>query len=546
MLRTIVPSESSQRWKQLLILDENHVSNSWYISREQQASGDDPFDCEDLKVLPLPDAIERILQSKILEWENLDSRLIAHACPDISIDECQNAAPLKGRGSNNRKPKPIRKRVHVETLDKNDDDYDISIRDLIDRMEEEEEENNEDGGDYCGLQWGWHANRIRLPDGFDYMCKRTDPPTAPSQPHKKRRQVLNIDDPLGLPLDYETELWKLFKSVPVEEDIEKSTMDGCLCKNSLEVKEEIEQGFKDYTRMDAHALGRLRKKERHNWPSGGGTQLQQQRNHHSHFEGVTVRVECWRRLLKRGSSSDPDRLEMEFCGEQTLLDVHKAIVTCANDQLFTKGMMKDAISSERSIDSSGIFMIENTFYTAGSVDYYTPIKEWLDHTASKSRTRQKGILYRRYKCLGLSSDTISSKLMKETRLDTLSFRLGVRYYHSFHGDCETSIFFTDVRTRLNNEPLQFRHYPLFHDIWCPDGPLVFCRGCEKSPATIVTIEDEMTDGGPTHLCPSCHYKIHYTKDGSKLTYNNFRVFPHKLTTFRNDFQHSKSSVDELF
>jgi hypothetical protein len=222
-----------------------------------------------------------------------------------------------------------------------------------------------------------------------------------------------------------------------------------------------------------------------------------------------------------------------------LLDLHNAVVECANDQLFTKGMMKEAISSQSRIESSGIFMIENSFYTTGDVDYYTLIKNWLDQDISgetnQGKKRRGGKHVSRYEYLGLSSDKISVKLMKDTRLDSLSFRLGVRYYYSFHGDCDISIFFTDVRARLKNERLQRRHYPLFHDIWTSPGPLAFCQGCEKAPASVVTIEDELTDGGPTYLCLSCHYRIHYTKDGSKLTYNNFRVFPHNIITFRKDF-----------
>jgi hypothetical protein len=143
-------------------------------------------------------------------------------------------------------------------------------------------------------------------------------------------------------------------------------------------------------------------------------------------------------------------------------------------------------------------------------------------------------------------DKISSKLMKETRLDSLSFRFGVRYYYSFHGNCEMSIFFTDVRARLKYERLQLRHYPLYHDIFTQSGPLAFCQGCDKKAASVVTLQDEMTDGGPTYLCSSCHYRIHYTRDGSKLVYNNFFIFPHLIVSFCKDYQHSKSSVDELF
>ena len=39
-------------------------------------------------------------------------------------------------------------------------------------------------GDYAGLNWGWHAHRIRLPDFFDYTCRGEppQPPTTDEQP----------------------------------------------------------------------------------------------------------------------------------------------------------------------------------------------------------------------------------------------------------------------------------------------------------------------------------------------------------------------------
>jgi hypothetical protein len=619
MIRNIIPQESGQKWKLILDLYEQKINNPLDIPRSASlASNDDPFDCQDLIVPVLSAAVDRILVDKIAKWEELDSRLVnnqnhpvgdhdshansnliernllqhhyfsqhssgptvdhsllAPSCDDFDVNPSVATDHLQGRGARQRKPKVQRQSHHMrEQRDPQlDDDEDIFLKDTV--------ENNDAGGDYAGLDWGWHANRIRLPDGFDYACRRTSPP-APfthANLNPKRRQVFNIEDPLGPALDYESELWKIFQSTPVEEDIEKHIMEGCLCKKTLHVKREIEEGIRDYTRMDAHALGRMRKKERHAWPTGGGVRKPDPaltdfvpHNIHNNFGGVNIRVECWRRLLKRGSSIDADRLEIEFCGEQTLLDLHEAILTCANDQLFIKGMAMDhrrnipgqepnTVEIETSPKSCGLFFIENTFYTTGDTDYHTPIINWLERTSSstgerivdttesaeqlvRQKTPKRSKRASRYEYLGLSSDQISTKFMKDTRLDSLSFRIGVRYAYFFHGDCEISIFFTDVRLRLNDELLQTRHYPLFHDIWTSSGPLDFCEGCEKAPATVVTMEDELTDGGPTFLCIGCHHRIHYTRDGSNLLYNNFRVFPLHVIQFQKDFRDKSSATNE--
>ena len=97
MIRTSYPSQSGKLWKQLLHFHEQHVSNTLDVCRELTTG--DPFDCEDLTIPPLPDTIEKTLEEKVTEWENLDSRLMAHSCPsneNTSIPEgsLSNICPL--------------------------------------------------------------------------------------------------------------------------------------------------------------------------------------------------------------------------------------------------------------------------------------------------------------------------------------------------------------------------------------------------------------------------------------------------------------------
>ena len=51
-------------------------------------------------------------------------------------------------------------------------------------------------------------------------------------------------------------------------------------------------------------------------------------------EATTIRLECWKRQLKRGSSPDGNRLVLELLGTQTLQDVHDVIVELSHDDLW--------------------------------------------------------------------------------------------------------------------------------------------------------------------------------------------------------------------
>jgi hypothetical protein len=58
-----------------------------------------------------------------------------------------------------------------------------------------------------------------------------------------------------------------------------------------------------------------------------------------------------------------------------------------------------------------------------------------------------------------------------------------------------------------------------------------CVGCHHSHAVVVTIEDELADGGPTPFCQECFRLLHFdgeknsSTNDEKLRYNNFKVVP---------------------
>ena len=125
-------------------------------------------------------------------------------------------------------------------------------------------------------------SRISLPLNFDY---ETQSSSLPSDENENDEKVLCLTDP-SVHLSYSSELWKIFASVPTEEEIKIPR----IIPHVSALKKEIEEAIKEYTRVDCHALSRLRMRSLNHFPSDG--------------EGDIVRVECWNRMLKRGSSPD--------------------------------------------------------------------------------------------------------------------------------------------------------------------------------------------------------------------------------------------------
>jgi hypothetical protein len=218
-----------------------------------------------------------------------------------------------------------------------------------------------------------------------------------------------------------------------------------------------------------------------------------------------------------------------------LLDVHNAIVQMGDDVLFDKGTSlhgeKQSNAHEQSSPSPGYFFIEDTFYiaTEDDADYVAAIKTWLDFDVHKGRKTNNVKSRRRW--LGIPDDVeLKQVKMQDVILEDLELRLAVRYLHVYNGDCETSIFFTDVGMRKENENIDSDEYPLIHDIFTTSTaskiyhPMT-CHACNHSPGQVITIEDELTDGGPTLFCSLCYKKLHYVNDGEKLRYNNFKAVP---------------------
>ena len=550
----------------------NNISN-----QRDQEKEEDPFNCQELIIPEEKDLVKRSLKRHVQEWEDLDSRVVLK---DRVIKGAKSGDGHHNRRKHNRKD---------HRNDVNDNEYANDAADDDDDDDDDDDEisivNAPDAGDYAGPNFGSHANRIHLPDFFDYTSKG-DPPNHPcttsqnqstgdSSSNNNRRKVVSLEDPTQT-LDYEQELWKVFQRVPLEADIVQPVVDGAVNKHMLALNQEIEEGYKEYTRLDGHSLSRLRKKDRHHWPRSRSRSRSMCRE--TEIDCATIKIELWKRQVKR-FGSDPNKCELEFLSTQTLQDVHDAIVELSEDDLFAKGMKRkerasvsangdtndlsentsiiatatatasdtvdqDATQNHSQDKSSGYFFIEDNFYSTGEVDHVTPIISWLNRDLNSRKTVKFKKCRKKY--LKINPDVgvnlhQTQKRMQDIQLGDINMRLGTRYTHVFNGDCETTVFFTDItmRTKDEDDTIPKSSYPLLHDVWTlATASLVHgvgvCDACDHCPAVVVTIEDELSDGGPTAFCALCYEKLHYEMDedgNSRLRCNNFKVVP--MTILQN-------------
>ena len=335
---------------------------------------------------------------------------------------------------------------------------------------------------------------LKIPQHFDYATRRSEPP--PDSDEDKLR-VVSLSDPTKTH-SYEHHLWKLFQQVPTVEELDKQALEGAQLPRVSATYNEIVEGTLDYPRLDGHALSRFRMNDRHGMPP---TQS---------IKEPTVVLEFWRRNLKRGTVIDDNRAVMEFKGSQTLLDVHGAIVELTQDELWSYSGKEEGSD----VDHSGFFFIEGTFYKTGSVDYVTPIQEWLKTDIQDEGTKSRA------KFLGIAgSPPLPVLSMEDTKLADIPFRLGIRYLHSHHGDVEVSVLMVDrkhyyiddgnVAESENHQSIQF---PILHDIWGPSVRIPECEACKRLSAAKVTSSICPLTLGSRILCIKCSHLLFGNQD----------------------------------
>ena len=573
----LTPSDRAARWNFVATRCPQHWANALpspeelLTRRKESQDLADPFDCSDLVIPSTTSKVEEALQHAISQWRDLDSRKVA------AIAENHENTTKRHRLDT------LRKQVGSDSGGNSD----VDMSQNQDVLEIAEQTVNTDSATRQitnvhkpsnKSRLGWNEPNFVLPDNFDFKSVHGPPHILQDYSGYPRYTVVSLTGNVGEMKDYETELWNIFHAIPTEEQLLQDSDEQTGNANplrTLQLKEEIEKGIKLYSSLDGHSLSRLRMRDMHHFPtcvslesSRSDLKVESSNGHASQktsssfsqtssfVDDIIVRVECWKRQLKRGSSADGNKLELEFYGSQTLLHVHKAIQSHTEDAFacFFQNADSEVGESEDSQESakesrgcnSGVFFIENVFYSTGSVDYRSSIIKWLAGAQQGgSEEENNAICFPRDTYLGISRGQIQTRSMKDARLIDIPIRLGVRYFHAFNGDLQTSVFFADVRPMrkrdLKRVPLDL--YPLTIDTWSFSSTFV-CQGCSHCPAVVVCLDDELTDGSVTVMCTSCYHKLHYTSRGS-LRYKNFRVFPiellhHRLLSVR------KEQKDALF
>lgn len=173
-MKRISANKRMEQWK-LLLHQTNHsppapapappVTTQIQQRQEEEQGDTDPFDCRELIIPDTKGLVRSSLERKLREWQELDSRIIVE---DI-VPSAKGFKP----GYQNR-----RKRLNSDSdseQDKGDSDDNGNDNDNYDDNNNDDDD-DDDGetsvvivtapaaGDYGGVQWGFHANRIRLPD----------------------------------------------------------------------------------------------------------------------------------------------------------------------------------------------------------------------------------------------------------------------------------------------------------------------------------------------------------------------------------------------
>jgi len=543
----------AQRWKDLFMLRDNRKTLIDSPSAAESDHNDrDVFDCSDLIVPPAHDLVNYEVERGIKRWKDLASRVvIEEEGPNTFVGNTE------GDSADGEEGVPLRNR---ELL------LDAAVRG--DKRKQRLMPHNFD-----------YACRRNPTDGPINENDGDGP--------RHRPQVISLLDPTQtLSYEKELwRVFKSVKTTDELERLHAlgsgAAIDGDDnegighhgCQHTLGVKNDLKEWFSKYSRLDAHSLGRLRNRDRHSNPIGGCTlpcastspldgnhmELGCSNGRECQSPGTlhtTIRFEILRHSqnLKRGSGTDGNRMEVELHGSQhTLLDLHRLLVECS---LNTASHLEG--SDHNNNVRAGVFFIENTFYTCGEVGYNVgrTIVRWLDRkddgsemmseTEERPSPPDESITTPRRQFLGLSSSE-NLMPMSQMKLEDIPLRLGVRYFHTFvpppvplhlrpNNLCsianESAVFVTGIHTRHNTSMNNFRNEGIqssnarvpiiIHDTWAPPQRHT-CLACDYSPASVVAVNDPLTDSAPPSLdpesnqvhlqgvpmCSSCYQALHY-------------------------------------
>ena len=569
--------QCAHQWKSLFMIRDNRKKNiisttTYNASQSNYNKQDTIFDCSDLIIPPSYELVNREVQQGIKRWKDLAGRTILEengsaigggngiGSTDILLsedgDKKDNVSSLRdselildaATGGDKRKQRILpynfdytcKKKRRSSSATNNDN---VMIADDVEKDKDNISSSSADN-------------------------KR--------QHHHHQPKVISLVNPTQT-LSYESELWNVFNSVRTSDELEKvyalgsgpkqssdaadakddDDDDSNLVSHGLQhtfaLKHNLKGWLAKYTRLDAHSLGRLRIRDCHAYPNSnscggvssnsiidsGTDQSNDINSAATKALQTTVRFEILRHAqnLKRTSGPDGNRMEVELTG--TLLDLHRLIVECSlNASSFIKEDTKDSTNNNNDIHA-GVFFIENRFYTCGDVGDKVgkAIMQWINGKEGSKPLPEK-VAQSRQKMFGSSTSKLTP--MSEKKLEDLPLRLGVRYYHMFVPPPsslnvrppsnlislanESAVFVTGIHTHNGHDTTTtpIKAPIIIHDTWASEKRYT-CLACNLSFATVVTVNDPLTDAPPpvldtktktvhlqgTPLCSSCYRALHY-------------------------------------
>jgi len=492
------PLERMELWN---FLEKRCVNVTQNFDERDNDSLDDPFDVSDMILPPIKELVENAIRPLLEEWRELDSRKIS------LLDKLKEEGRMKSLASKKQRMEEIADEGSTESDASEEDVHKFHVYRRSQKVK---------------LRLGWIIPTFTLPDNFDYKSER-GPPTSEQMENDEfpREKVVSLSGQVGEEADYESELWNIFNAIPSEEQL--LTQHGINQEKILRSNmKKLQTDLEDASKIDGATAALLRPKAMHHYPLGCT-------NSHegSNMTGdITLTFEFLKRKLKPQLQMDGRKMEIEFHGEQTLLDVHNAIRKHSCDPLDLISALHQANGANVKGMDSGLFFIENTFYITGDEDYSKPIIDWLNCKEYEDTT--DSIIFPREAFLGITMDTLQTKKMEHATLQNIPIRLGTRYIHIYAGNLQTSVIVSNIRAKRSNdwEYISKEHYPVVLDPWSFSQNYT-CQGCHKLPAVVICLDDEFTDGSATPLCVICHHALHYDSHGA-LRLFNFKVYPIEL------------------
>ncbi|KAL7450689.1 hypothetical protein ACHAWC_004818 [Mediolabrus comicus] len=505
----------ANRWRTIFETRDNRSRITMMTNDTENGNVESIFDCSDLIIPPTTELIEQEVGKAIEKWKALDSRVI-------------------------------------ETDYYNDNDVN-GVKD------DAASSNNSDPADGDQKSTAGRPKKELLPPNFDYQCLLPPPEnneddegnnTSAGRKGKCQKRVISLMDPTKT-LPYESELYKVFKSLPTMQEIERryalgdcdddnaatagdsgnndisdppSLSNTFGCQHTIAVRNTLEKLRRRYTRIDAHSLGRMRVRDRHsslyNYSArDGGSTVTSLLQTTLRFEVFKPQVED----LRRGSGPDGNRLEVELHGSQhTLLDLHRTLIE-----------QSPAYKVSNDIPA-GFFLIENVLYThgdAGEAAADSIMSQWLDKCNSQPKVEDNKEAVPSSAAADIDADDSNPSQRKPKvvpmvgiKLEDLYIRLGVRYSHinlqsSKSKVCDnilsnaSALYVTDIQShpvlsssssgneKEDQKGNSTRIPIVIHDIWTSSQQSQtthdMCAACNYLPATVATVNDLLTDGSLT-------------------------------------------------